>query len=61
MHEILNLPDGKIRIEFGQYEWQRLRREAALDFERSVLPIIRRRRNPVPIKPWPKKPLKTAA
>ena len=60
MREI-ELPDGKIKIEFSQAEWQRLRRDAALDFECSVLPIIQRGRNPVPIKPWPKKPLKTAA
>ena len=59
--ERIDLPDGKIKLILSPSEWQRIRRDDALDFERSVLPIIQRGRNPVPIKPWPKKPLKTAA
>ena len=50
MHEILNLPDGIIKIEFSQAERERSRYEEARDFQETVKPMFERWRRETAIR-----------
>ncbi len=60
MREIL-FDDGKIKLEFSQAEYDKSRRQAALDFQNTVKPMFERWRRKFSIRlDRPKRPLKVA-